>query len=145
MIGKQGLFEIISTEIDWNIDYEKLIFGCRAKIKVRIGDRIKFGFASSKNGQINAFDIALRNVLTEFFPQIEWINLTDYQVELVGKEKGTHGYVKVKVVVESRESKKFEMESMGADLVAASIEALAGAYEMALQEILSKEKEMKIT
>ncbi len=145
MIGKQGLFEIISTEIDWNIDYEKLIFGCRAKIKVRIGDRIKFGFASSKNGQINAFDIALRNVLTEFFPQIEWINLADYQVELVGKEKGTHGYVKVKVVVESRESKKFEMESMGADLVAASIEALAGAYEMALQEILSKEKEMKIT
>jgi LeuA allosteric (dimerisation) domain. len=80
-------FEVLSCNIDWEIDYESMIFGCKAKIKVRIDNKIKLGYSTSKDGQIYAFDMALKNILQEFYPEISKIKVTDYKAEIIEKEK----------------------------------------------------------
>jgi 2-isopropylmalate synthase len=134
-------FEVLSCNIDWEIDYESLIFGCKAKIKVRVGNKIKLGYSTSKDGQIYAFDIALKNILQEFYPEILKIKLTDYKAEIIEKEKGkgTASYIKVRIEVEIEDTEeKIITESVGADLVAASIEALSQAYNLSLQKIFNR-------
>ncbi len=131
------VFEVISVDIDWDMDFENLIFGCRAKVKVRIGDRVKLGYATSKDGQVNAFDLALRKVLEEFYPEISEVKLTDYRVELIDRWKGTEAYVKVIMKVEWGEGKQAEMEAIGSDLVATSIDALSSAYNFAIADLIS--------
>ncbi len=134
-------FEVLSCNIDWEIDYESMIFGCKAKIKVKIDNKIKLGYSTSKDGQIYAFDMALKNILQEFYPEILKIKVTDYRAEIMEKEKrkGTASYIKVKIEVEIEDTgEKITMESVGADLVAVSIEALSQAYNLSLQKIFSR-------
>ena len=142
MEEKQELFfEVLSCNIDWEIDYESMIFGCKAKIKVKIDNKIKLGYSTSKDGQIYAFDMALKNILQEFYPEILKIKVTDYRAEIMEKEKkkGTASYIKVKIEVEIEDTgEKITMESVGADLVAVSIEALSQAYNLSLQKIFSR-------
>jgi|GEM_PF-785667 2-isopropylmalate synthase len=134
-------FEVLSCNIDWEIDYESMIFGCKAKIKVRIDNKIKLGYSTSKDGQIYAFDMALKNILQEFYPEISKIKVTDYKAEIIEKEKrkGTASYIKVKIEVEVENmEEKIVTEAVGADLVAVSIEALSQAYNISLQKIFSR-------
>jgi 2-isopropylmalate synthase len=134
-------FELLSCNIDWEIDYESMIFGCKAKIKVKIDNKIKLGYSTSKDGQIYAFDMALKNILQEFYPEILKIKLTDYKAEIIEKEKrkGTASYIKVRIEVEIEDTgEKIVTESVGADLVASSIEALSQAYNLSLQKIFSR-------
>ncbi len=138
---RSQIFEVLAVDIDWSMDCENLILGCRAKVKVRIGNRIKLGFATSRDGQINAFDLALRRVVGEFFPEINEIRLTDYRVELAEGSKGTEAYVKVKIRIEYGEGaskESTEMEAIGSDLVATTIEAISSAYQYAIQQIISQ-------
>ena len=134
-------FEVLSCNIDWEIDFESMIFGCKAKIKVRIDNKIKLGYSTSKDGQIYAFDMALKNILQEFYPEISKIKVTDYKAEIIEKEKrkGTASYIKVKIEVEVENmEEKIVTEAVGADLVAVSIEALSQAYNISLQKIFSR-------
>ncbi len=134
---RKNIFEVISVDIDWEMNYENLVFGCKAKVKVRVGNKIKLSYATSKDGQIHAFDLALRNVLYEFYPEVERVKLVDYKVEMTDREKGTASYVRVKINVEY-DSKNLQVESIGADLVAVTIEALSTAYQTAIYNIISE-------
>ncbi|GBD03612.1 (R)-citramalate synthase [bacterium HR19] len=134
---RKNIFEVISVDIDWEMNYENLVFGCKAKVKVRVGNKIKLSYATSKDGQIHAFDLALRNALYEFYPEVQRIKLVDYKVEMTDREKGTASYVRVKINVEY-DSKTLQVESIGADLVAATIEALSTAYQTAIYNIISE-------
>lgn len=139
--GKEILFEIISVEINWDMDYQNLVLGCKAKLKVRIGGKIKLSFATSTDGQINAFDIAIRQVLRDFYPEIDEISITDFSVHLVeGTEKrGTAGYVKVKIRV-SFNGRTKDFEGMGSDMVATAIDTIATAYNYAISDIINRKK-----
>lgn len=138
---KEGdfIFEVLSVDIDWSMDFENLMLDCRARIKVRIENKIKFSYATSKDGQINAFDLALRKVISEFYPEINEITLKDYKVELVADREGvsTDAYVKVVIRMEWGDGRQTQVEAIGSDLVAASIEALSSAYNFALKDIIS--------
>lgn len=142
---KDFLFEVISVEIDWDMDYQKLVFGCKVKLKMRIGNRIKLGFASSRDGQINAFDVALRQIIKDFYPEIDNVSITNFSVQLAEgtEKKGTAGYVRVKITV-NFENDSRDFEGMGADLVATAIDTISTAYNYAISEIINRKKEVLV-
>jgi len=53
-----------------------------ATVKVRVGDRIAHTVAEG-DGPVNALDSALRAALTQFFPRIRRVQLTDYKVRIL--------------------------------------------------------------
>ncbi len=142
---KELFFEIISVEINWDMDYQNLVLGCKAKLKVRVGSKIKLSFATSRDGQINAFDIAIRQILRDFYPEIDEVSIIDFSVHLVeGTErKGTAGYVKVKIKI-SFDGKTKDFEGMGSDMVATAIDTIATAYNYAISEIINGKKSVLV-
>lgn len=142
---KDLLFEVISAEIDWDMDYQNLIFGCKIKLKVRIGSRIKLGSAVSRDGQINAFDIALKQIIREFYPEIDNVAVTNFSVQLVegSESRGTAAYVRVKITIRFEENTA-NFEGIGADLVATAIDTLSTAYNYAINEMISRKREVLV-
>ena len=127
-------FDTLSVDIDWVMDYEGQVFSCRARVKIRVGDFIRYAYETSTRGQINAFDLALRKVLTEFYPFINDIELVKYEVSLLGEEKGTNAHIKVKITLRYKE-REWSNEVIGADLVSASIESLSNCYKSAIIDL----------
>ena len=60
--------------------------------------------AAEGEGPVNALDNALRKALTECYPFIEEMHLTDYKVRVLDGSQGTAA--KVRVLVESSDEKE---------------------------------------
>ncbi|HCU33961.1 MAG TPA: citramalate synthase [Armatimonadetes bacterium] len=74
-----------------------------ATVKVSVGDKVVHT-AGEGAGPINALDNALRKALTELFPKIARMTLTDYKVRVLRADEGTAGTVRV--LVETSDGKE---------------------------------------
>jgi 2-isopropylmalate synthase len=73
-----------------------------ATVKVRVGDNI-LHTAAEGDGPVGALDGALRKGLTDAYPELKAIRLTDYKVRVVNEGVGTGAAVRV--VIESADDK----------------------------------------
>lgn len=55
---------------------------CEATIKVKVGNQVEHTVAEG-DGPVNALDKALRQALTQFFPQLKDLRLIDYKVRIL--------------------------------------------------------------
>lgn len=69
---------------------------CEATVKVNVGDR-EVHTAGEGTGPVNALDNALRKALTELFPKLKSLSLTDYKVRVLRADEGTEAPVRVLV------------------------------------------------
>src|SRR5690606_2732794 len=65
-----------------------------AMIKLTVGDKT-FHTAAEGDGPVNALDNSLRKALTEVYPEIEEMHLSDYKVRVLNGADGTAAQVRV--------------------------------------------------
>ncbi len=98
-----------------------------ATIKVRVGGEV-LHTAAEGNGPVSALDNALRKALTQSYPDLRQVRLTDYKVRVVNEGAGTAA--SVRVTIESADDKDV-WRTVGAseNIIEASWLALADSLE----------------
>ncbi len=102
-----------------------------ATVKVHVGGRRVIATAEG-NGPVNALDSALRQAVSEHFPQLNDVELVDYKVRILAGSAGTDSITRV--LVSSARSSGQEWTTVGvhANVVEASWQALLDALVYAL-------------
>ena len=117
-----------STRSEWNTE---------ATLKIRVEGEVRH-VAAEGDGPVHALDNALRLALTQAYPHMNLIRLTDFKVRVVNTREGTAA--KVRVLIESgTEQKSWSTVGVSTSIIEASWEALTQAIEYGLTEVVSKE------
>ncbi len=105
---------------------------CEATIKVHVDGKEAHTVAEG-DGPVNALDKALREALSEFYPQVKKIKLTDYKVRILDSATGTAA--KTRVLIQSSDGKD-EWGTVGVDdnIIEASLQALVDSMEYCLMK-----------
>ncbi|NQW21169.1 MAG: citramalate synthase [Chloroflexi bacterium] len=111
----------------WRSDGAEHPMLSEATVKVRVGDSVQHT-AAEGNGPVGALDGALRKGLTDAYPELSAIRLTDYKVRVVNEGVGTGAAVRV--VIESADDKEV-WYTVGAstNILEASWLALSDSFE----------------
>ncbi len=122
------LFRVDTYHVSMRRDSEESIV--EATVKVRVGDQVAHTVAEG-DGPVNALDSALRAGLTQFFPQIRKVQLTDYKVRILESSTGTAA--RTRVLIETSDGKD-QWGTVGVDenIIEASLQALVDSVEYAL-------------
>lgn len=104
-----------------------------ATIKIHVGDR-RFVATGEGNGPVNALDIALRMAITEFYPEIENIELTDFKVRVLDESLGTDAVTRVAIESSDGES-SWGTVGVSENIIEASWDALVDSIEYGLRKV----------
>ena len=115
----------VMDERHWNAKGE-LVTLSEAVIKVDIGDQ-HFMTVAEGNGPVNALDNALRKAISNVYPQLNDMRLTDYKVRILTPGAGTEAVTRV--MIESMDSAGHRWSTIGvsANVIDASYNALHDA------------------
>jgi 2-isopropylmalate synthase len=104
-----------------------------AIVKIRVGDR-RYVTVAEGNGPVNALDKALREAITEHYPELEDIELTGYRVRILDTAHGTGAGTRV-LLDSKRDDGGDSWGSIGVseNIIEASWEALVDSLEYAFQ------------
>jgi 2-isopropylmalate synthase len=103
-----------------------------ATIKIKVGDRTEIT-AAEGDGPVNALDLALRKVLTQFYPRVNDMTLRDFKVRILDGEDGTAA--KTRVLIESTDGKRlWGTVGVSGNIIEASWQALLDSVEYFLFE-----------
>ena len=87
--------------------------------------------AADSEGPVGALDKAFRKALIKFYPEIEYIRLTDYKVRVLDEKSGTDAWVRV--LIRSTDGKRsWNTVGVSENIIEASLIALSDSYEYAL-------------
>lgn len=93
--------------------------------------------AAEGDGPVNALDIALRDALKEFYPNISEMRLTDFKVRVI--DKGATAS-KVRVLIESSDGENiWTTVGVSTDIIEASLIALIDSIEIKLLNDMEKQ------
>jgi len=93
-----------------------------ATVKIKVGDRTDIA-AAEGDGPVNALDLALRKVLTNFYPHVEDMRLQDFKVRILDGDEGTAA--KTRVLIESTDGvTQWGTVGVSENIIEASWEAL---------------------
>ena len=96
-------------------------------VKVRVGEHLA-QVAADGNGPVSALDAGVRKALTEVFPGIAEVHLSDYKVRIINSSGGADAAVRV--LVESSDGvHRWRTVGASTDVIEASWLALQDAYE----------------
>lgn len=104
-----------------------------ATIKIHVGDK-RFVATGEGNGPVNALDIALRMAITEFYPEIEEIELSDFKVRVLDESLGTDAVTRVAIESGDGES-SWGTVGVSENIIEASWYALVDSIEYGLREV----------
>jgi 2-isopropylmalate synthase len=101
-----------------------------ATVKLFVGEE-RILATGEGNGPVNALDMALRQALERFYPQLGKLELVDYKVRIL---EGAHGTGAVTRVLVRTSDGVREWDTVGVDenVIAASWQALDDAYTFGL-------------
>lgn len=103
---------------------------CEATIKLTIDGQKVYKVAEG-DGPVNALDAALRSALSEHYPSIQHIRLTDYKVRILDSDTGTAA--KTRVLIESTDgTETWTTVGVSFDIIEASWRALCDSVEYKL-------------
>ena len=98
-----------------------------AMVKVRVGEHVA-QVAADGNGPVSALDAGVRKALTEVFPGIAVVHLSDYKVRIIDSTAGANAAVRV--LIESSDGiHRWRTVGASTDVIEASWLALQDAYE----------------
>ncbi len=107
-----------------------------AIIKVKVNDQVVHT-AAEGDGPVNAVDNALRKALTEFFPVLERMQLSDYKVRVLDGTKGTSAAVRV-LIESTSEAERWSTVGVSENIIEASWQALVDSVNYLLLKELQK-------
>lgn len=107
-----------------------------AMVKIQVGDKI-FHTAADGDGPVNALDNSLRKALTEIYPEISEVHLSDYKVRVLNGDHGTAA--RVRVLIESADkSNKWNTVGVSENIMEASWQAIVDSLNY---KLMKKERE----
>ncbi|MEG1612613.1 MAG: citramalate synthase [Clostridia bacterium] len=128
-------FELINFNVTSSLPSLKELSAV-ATIQIKVDGRVAKASASG-NGPVNALDCALRKAMSEFYPYIKNIHLSDYKVRVINSEAATGAMVRVLITsTDNRES--WTTVGVSTDIIEASWKALCDAVEYQLAKGGSK-------
>lgn len=120
-------FNLIYFRVNVNEPYIEKGFSSTAVIKIKVDEKDEI-MAAEGDGPVNALDMALRKVISSFYPQIQAMQLTDYKVRVIGDNVDSAS--KVRVLIESTDGNTvWSTVGVANDIVEASWIALVDAIE----------------
>ena len=103
---------------------------CEATVKVRVGDKRAHTVAEG-DGPVNALDSALRAALSQFYPVLGDVNLTDYKVRILDSASGTAA--RTRVLLGSTDGhEEWNTVGVSENIIEASLQALVDSLEYRL-------------
>ncbi|HZK44377.1 MAG TPA: citramalate synthase [Syntrophomonadaceae bacterium] len=103
-----------------------------AMIKMKVGDKT-YHTAADGDGPVNALDNSLRKALTEVYPEIAEMHLSDYKVRVLNGNEGTAA--KVRVLIESADqTNKWSTVGVSENIIEASWQALVDSIDYMLMK-----------
>jgi 2-isopropylmalate synthase len=101
-----------------------------ATVKVRMGERVKLT-AAEGSGPVDALASALHDALSDVYPELRGVRLTDYKVRILNSDRGTAATVRVLIDFQNGED---TWTTVGAspNIIEASWQALSDSMEYAL-------------
>jgi 2-isopropylmalate synthase len=131
-----NLFEVVSYEVTTKgspKDSHTL-----ATVTLKAQDGIHSATASG-HGPVNALDLCLRQCLSQLYPSISNVRLTDYKVRVLDTKKGTAA--KVRVLVEwSDHRRSWATVGVSDNVITASWHALLDAIKLELMRLVEKDE-----
>lgn len=101
-----------------------------ATVKLRVGDRL-LHTAAIGNGPVNAMDKAIRAALTDVYPNLKPMRLSDFKVRVLSTKEATGAAVRV--LIESTDGvSKWSTVGVSTDVLEAAYRALNDAIEFKL-------------
>ncbi len=107
-----------------------------ATVKIRVGEELYLE-AAEGNGPVDALNRGLRKAISDEFPEIESINLTDYKVRVVNETLGTGASVRVSIE-SAAEGHVWSTVGASTNIINASWMALADSAEWWLNRKLNE-------
>ncbi len=104
-----------------------------AMVKLKVGEDIKF-MAAEGNGPVDALSHALRAALTDSYPVLETVRLTDYKVRILDGDKGTAAITRVLIDFQAGLETWTTVGASG-NIIEASWRALSDSMEYALVKL----------
>ena len=93
--------------------------------------------AGDGDGPVNALDVAMRNALEQFYPNVAQIHLTDYKVRVLDGKSATAS--RVRVLIESSDGDEhWATMGVSSDVIEASYLALVDSFEYKLIKDLER-------
>jgi len=112
-----------------------------ATVTLKAQDGIHSATASG-HGPVNALDLCLRQCLSQLYPGISNVRLTDYKVRVLDSKKGTAA--KVRVLVEwSDHRRSWATVGVSDNVIAASWHALVDAIKLELMRLMEKDEKIE--
>ena len=130
ILGKyKSSFDLINFKV---INEQPAIEGkvASAIIKVRVNGVTKIS-ASDGEGPVHAMDLALRSALSEFYPEIAQVSLTDFKVRVLDSDKATAAKVRV-LITSANSCDSWTTVGVSEDIIEASWLALTDSIDYAL-------------
>src|SRR5665213_2177009 len=143
----EGTFELLVREAlhpGWSVfevvNYDvttRLVGGTTATVTLRIQDSVHTASATGQ-GPMNALDLCLRQCLSNVYPQVKNVRLTDYKVRVLEPKKGTAA--KVRVLVEwSDHRRSWATVGVSDNVIEASWGALVDAIRLELMRLTEQD------
>ncbi|MBI3679022.1 MAG: citramalate synthase [Acidobacteria bacterium] len=131
-----NLFDVVSYEVTTRSPSGK-DSQTFASVTVKAKDGIHSATASG-HGPVNALDLCLRQCLSQLYPAISSVRLTDYKVRVLDSKKGTAA--KVRVLIEWSDHKRsWATVGVSDNVISASWHALVDAIRLELMRALEKD------
>jgi 2-isopropylmalate synthase len=112
----------VLDERRWNAKGD-LVTLSEATIKVNVGGKQVMTVAEG-NGPVNALDAALRQALTESFPELNSIRLTDYKVRILTPQDATGAVTRVMIETADEDGDVWSTIGVSTNIIDASYNAL---------------------
>lgn len=104
-----------------------------ATIKIHVGER-RFVATGEGAGPVGALDNALRMAITEFFPEVANMELTDYKVRILDENVGTDAITRVAITTRDKTG-SWGTVGVSENIIEASWNALVDSIEYGLMKI----------
>jgi 2-isopropylmalate synthase len=102
-----------------------------ATVKIRVGDHAEITAGESMSGPVDALDKALRKALSQFYPEIAKIVLTDFRVRILDPKEATGATTRV--LVESTDGeRRWGTVGVSPNIIEAAWQALLDSVEYKL-------------
>jgi 2-isopropylmalate synthase len=119
----ENLRVVVNKESDKKVSTEAII-------KLRVKGGVEHT-AAEGDGPVNALDNALRKALTQFYPSLSEMHLSDFKVRVLGEKEGTAA--QVRVFIQSQDEKdSWNTMGVSENIIEASWQALSDSVEYKL-------------
>jgi len=129
-LGKvKEFFKLENLKVVVNKESDKRV-STEAVIKLRVKGKVEHT-AAEGDGPVNALDNALRKALTQYYPSLSQMHLTDFKVRVLGEKEGTAAQVRV-LIQSQDESGSWDTMGVSENIIEASWQALSDSVEFKL-------------